>query len=32
MTKPVAFYREITGSVNEGRTVNVAYFDFSKAP
>lgn len=32
LTKLVTFYREITGSVNEGRTVNVAYFDFSKAP
>ncbi|KAM7175732.1 NADH dehydrogenase [ubiquinone] iron-sulfur protein 6, mitochondrial isoform 1-T1 [Macrochelys suwanniensis] len=31
LTNPIAFYDEITGSVDEGKAVDVLFLDFSKA-
>lgn len=31
MTNTITFYKEMTGSVYEGRAVNIGYFDIQKA-
>ena len=31
MTNPIPFYNEMTGSVDEGKAVDVIYLDFSEA-